>query len=193
MKKVIGVVLAAALCAALFVACRSTPTQYAVTLNANYDGGTTKTETAPTDSYYYPEWEPERDGYYFVGWAYDAAGSQEYSAIKITKNTTLYATWEKRAELVTFTCKVDISAITFEVGDVIMAVATTNLGSTRRGIRVTKPELAKEWNPKLVAENVAGDITVTATRGETVIGKGSVEVAKFEDGATYPVTLKAAN
>lgn len=193
MKKFYSILIMLVICAALLLSCESSPATITVTLKANYEGGATNTETTTSDTYYYPSWEPSRDGYYLTGWAYNAEGTQKYEDTKLTKNTTLYAVWEKKGELVTVNCTVDLSALTLQKGDLVKATATSGTITSSKSVRVKEPSLAKQWKTLFLVSDKAGDITVEVSRDSSTIGKGYKEVEKFVEGETYTVTVAAVN
>lgn len=94
-----------------------------VTLNENYEGGTTYTETWIYDIYTSIEHDdPVRSGYVFDGWYTEATGGSKITGTKALKeDTTFYAHW---LEALTVTCVLNNGE-----DNVVVPVASGQVGS----------------------------------------------------------------
>lgn len=76
----------------------SSHTYYTLTFDTNGGGSISKLSKAGGTTVALDQYEPTRNGYTFTGWYSDKELTGKITSVKLTKNTTVYAGWEKIIE-----------------------------------------------------------------------------------------------
>ncbi len=112
---------------------------------------------------------PVREGYVFVGWYLDKALTQPVSSLKLSRNTTLYAKWEKSSETTApITIFADVQAGDWFYNAVNYAVEHGLMSGTGEGMFQPDKAFTREmlavvlWNleeqPQSVGQNTFTDV-----------------------------------